>query len=193
MYLTIPVGGPARLHHGHVHDMRVISDELGGAMPLTLWMKRVPLGMHLREDCAGLDRNRLAGLLFTSLSGSALPILGPVVITRAEPTQPSGDGITTIGAIGCLPEEVAHMVTDMALQLWLALQHLDDQIVIHPTSVFTAADWAWAVRAGADKLDAQPLRDGYPYYRRPPPDRVAEGLARAGIIVRRGPGAHDLI
>lgn len=193
MFLTVPVGMSAELHDSHIHSMKVISDHLGGAVPVSIMMGRLPLAMHVREDCAtaGLARNPLASMLILTLAQAPIPVLGPAVITAAELIMPSGDQTTVIGQCGCLPQGLAADVAEVAGDLWLALQNRDDLITPRPGLLLTPEEWGMSVRAAAEQLERAPIPEWHPYPKRPR-DLIADGLARAGIHVRRGPDA-DLV
>ena len=191
MFLFLPVDGPPTMVHEHPSG-EALSDALGGSVPVGVYLMKVPLAVQMREDCvtAGLARNRTAGMLASSLSGMLIPIVGPACVTASEPVMGSGDGVTAIGAVSCLADGAATALQSMAYDLWLALTS-QDHLITRGNILVTSAEWAVAVRRGADQLDAKALPPGYPYPDRPR-DRIADGLARHGINVRRGPYS-DLI
>jgi hypothetical protein len=181
VFITIPVAGPPTLHEQCIRDKAMLSDMLGGAMPVTIANDNSPVAVHLRDDCltGGWSRNRLAGLLMFSLTRTPLPILGPVVLTVVVPNP----GDPHRGRCECLPEVPALALMDLAGDLLAALQNRDHLITPRHGMVLAPDEWAVQVRETARRLDGVALPASYPYPPEPARDRVAEGLAAAGLHV----------
>lgn len=193
-YILIPAGEPgetpARRVDVHVHCADVVSDALGGALPVPLKLGWRPLAVHLRDDCrsAGLARNPTASVLTSLILGMPHPVVGPAVFTsmlREETGASPAPGIG-LGMIWCLPGEVADNLMQMADDVSAALT--GGPISTHP-------DWPdnltlryrASIHVMQEKIDATELWPDYPYPATVGRDRLAEGLSRHGIHVSREP------
>jgi hypothetical protein len=158
-FLFLPAGGlPARIVNQHP-DQDVLSDLLGGALPVPVDLGKPSLAMWVRETSGteGLDRNVAASILAMGLDADPLVLLGPVALTSLVWLH-SADGAVEGIAEGLVPPSASDM---------LAMVHRDIQRALAgQDSGFEATlrdDWAPRIRAAEAALRELPIPDSYPY------------------------------
>lgn len=178
-FVLFPVGGAMRVVDGHP-TATIISDAIGGALPVPILPDGGSAALWLRETCAteGQPRNVLASLAFQILNRGSdpPPVLGPAAITMfgwsAGPGLVSPVGVP-MGFSPMMIEGLEAMVGDLSLALAGVNEGFRSGIT---------AEWADAVRKAADRILALPLPDDYPYCglrRAPGLEMPWSGLARS--------------
>lgn len=176
------VGEPMQLIDAHPTSA-MLSDLLGGAMPVPLIGPFGVMAGWVRETCVAEDqpRNLLASMCLRVLCrGYAVPVLGPCAITQVvwdlgSPTGPEG---TAVGAPEGFGPEIMKGITLMSGDLFRALGGHDAGF----SHEAVGSEFADATRRAAEALRVLPLPDNYPYSAGMKPrdrDPVWDGLARS--------------
>lgn len=176
-FLLLPPDSPSQIVSGHPRE-EVISDVLGGAIPVPICLPNGGCALFVRETAAdeGLNRNILASVVAALFGAGPGVILGPAVLTTVYWGK---DEVGPVGTAECFPPDAVNIMMEVLGDLQRALDGYDTGFA--QALLEQEPGWPARVRRAGEAARTAPIRPDWPGVHRVARDPLADLLRRGGL------------